>query len=104
MDWLYNNLNEKERKKIVVYGQSLGGAVAIYLASENPVKVHGLIVENSFLSIPKLLSDWNIFMRSLSIVVNQVFDSASAIKKVKAPFYSYLEGRFHPFTWTNCLN
>lgn len=84
MDWIYKNLNEEERKKIVVFGQSLGGAVAIHLASENPEKVKVLIVENSFLSIPKLLSDMSMFLTPLTGVLNQVFDSASAIQKVKA--------------------
>jgi fermentation-respiration switch protein FrsA (DUF1100 family) len=35
--------------KIVIYGQSIGGAVAIYVASRN--QVDGLILENTFLSI-----------------------------------------------------
>lgn len=41
--------------KIVVYGQSIGGAVAIYLASTSPDKIAGLIVENTFISLPVLI-------------------------------------------------
>ena len=42
--------------KIVIYGQSIGGAVGIKLAMENHERdVAGLILENTFLSIPKLI-------------------------------------------------
>lgn len=37
--------------KIILYGQSLGGAVAIDLAMRNPQCISALIIENSFLSI-----------------------------------------------------
>lgn len=38
---------------LVLYGRSLGGAVAIYIASLYSSKVLGIILENTFLSIPK---------------------------------------------------
>lgn len=41
--------------KIIVYGQSIGGAVAIHLTATNQPAVHALIVENTFLSLPKLI-------------------------------------------------
>jgi alpha-beta hydrolase superfamily lysophospholipase len=37
--------------KLVAYGQSIGGAVAIDLVSRNEDAFSGLIVENTFLSI-----------------------------------------------------
>lgn len=40
---------------IIVYGQSLGGAVAIDVASRNSKSVKGLILENTFQSIPTLI-------------------------------------------------
>lgn len=40
--------------KIVLYGQSLGGAVAIQLAAKNQ-DIAGVILENTFLSIPKMI-------------------------------------------------
>lgn len=40
---------------IIVYGQSLGGAVAIDIASRNNKSVKGLILENTFQSIPSLI-------------------------------------------------
>ncbi|GAA5900552.1 hypothetical protein JCM5296_005280 [Sporobolomyces johnsonii] len=44
-----------EKTKIWLYGQSIGGAVAIYLAAKNAQRVHGLVIENTFLSLPKLV-------------------------------------------------
>lgn len=48
---------ETRDSKIVVYGQSLGGAVAINLVAQNQESgaIAGLILENTFLSIRKLI-------------------------------------------------
>ena len=52
--------SELSRNKIVVYGQSLGGAVGIGLTakSENEDDIAGLILENTFLSIRKMIPRW----------------------------------------------
>jgi len=39
---------------IVLFGRSLGGAVASWLASENPTTVKAVLLENTFISIPAL--------------------------------------------------
>jgi alpha-beta hydrolase superfamily lysophospholipase len=36
---------------LIAYGQSLGGAVAIYVVSHNEDDFDGLIIENTFLSV-----------------------------------------------------
>jgi fermentation-respiration switch protein FrsA (DUF1100 family) len=48
---------ETKNSKIVIYGQSIGGAVAIHLVATNQDKgdIRGLILENTFLSIRKLI-------------------------------------------------
>jgi fermentation-respiration switch protein FrsA (DUF1100 family) len=48
---------ELKGNKIVVYGQSLGGAVSIDLVArnKNTGDIHGLILENTFLSIAKMI-------------------------------------------------
>jgi hypothetical protein len=46
-------------ENIYLHGRSLGGAVAIYAASqilEYKFKIKGLIVENTFLSIPDMVA------------------------------------------------
>ena len=56
MDWVRNN-QETKNDKIIVYGQSLGGAVAIQLAERNQEAgdVAGLILENTFTSIQNMI-------------------------------------------------
>lgn len=63
---------------IVVEGHSLGGAIAIDLASRNPSIIDHLLVINSFLSLPKLLhlnflsfilfDDWNSEERFINLL------------------------------------
>ena len=48
LDYLVSH-PELKKTRVVVYGQSIGGAVAIDLASKN--KVAGLVIENTFTSL-----------------------------------------------------
>ncbi|ORY31353.1 Alpha/Beta hydrolase protein [Naematelia encephala] len=41
--------------KLVLYGQSIGGAVCLYAASRHPDLISGLIIENTFLSLASLI-------------------------------------------------
>ncbi|KAF9436609.1 bem46 protein, variant, partial [Entomortierella beljakovae] len=43
------------KTKLVAYGQSIGGAVSIDIVAKNESKFSGLIVENTFLSLPKVI-------------------------------------------------
>lgn len=43
-----------DKTKVVLFGRSLGGAVAVRLASANPHRVAAVVVENTFLSIPHM--------------------------------------------------
>jgi fermentation-respiration switch protein FrsA (DUF1100 family) len=45
-----------EKTPIFLYGQSIGGAVAIDLAARNVQRLKGLIIENTFLSLVRPLS------------------------------------------------
>ena len=49
--------DDLKRTKIVVYGQSLGGAVGIGLVAKNQQQgdIAGLVLENTFLSIQKMI-------------------------------------------------
>jgi fermentation-respiration switch protein FrsA (DUF1100 family) len=40
---------------LIVFGRSLGGAVSFYLADKFPDLVQGIVVENTFLSINKMV-------------------------------------------------
>ncbi|XP_035250063.1 protein ABHD13 [Anguilla anguilla] len=43
-----------DRGRVVLFGRSLGGAVAVRLAAENPHRVAAVVLENTFLSIPHM--------------------------------------------------
>jgi len=42
-----------DKNRIVLYGQSIGAAVAFYIASRNPVSA--IVVENAFTSLPEVI-------------------------------------------------
>jgi hypothetical protein len=44
-----------DTSRIFVLGRSLGGAVSVYITEKNPEKVKGLILENTFSSIPDMV-------------------------------------------------
>ena len=56
LDWIRSS-KETKGNKIIVYGQSLGGAVGIQLVESNQQAgdIAGLVLENTFTSIRKLI-------------------------------------------------
>ncbi|KAJ4490029.1 alpha/beta-hydrolase [Lentinula aciculospora] len=72
---------ELSRSRIVLHGHSLGGAVAIDLASRNPDKISGLIIENTFLSIP-LVAEKIPGIRHLTFFINQRWESYKRILEI----------------------
>ncbi|KAJ5082199.1 hypothetical protein N7532_011242 [Penicillium argentinense] len=89
--------------KIVVYGQSLGGAVAINLVASNQEQedVSGLILENTFLSIRKLIPSVFPPARYLARLCHQYWNSEEIlpqISKVPILFLSGLKDELVPPT------
>jgi len=66
---------------VVVYGLSLGGAVAIDLTSRNPNKISALIVENTFTSLPDVVHSWPI-IGFISFLCHQKWKSAAKIVRI----------------------
>ncbi|KAG8986524.1 hypothetical protein FRB90_003951 [Tulasnella sp. 427] len=67
---------------IIVFGQSIGGAVSIDLASRNPDAIHALILENTFTSIPDLIPTVMPYLSSVSFLCHQVWPSSTSIAKI----------------------
>lgn len=67
---------------IVAYGQSIGGAVAVDLASRNPKSVHALILENTFLSIPELIPHVLPPLRPFSFLCREYWPTGESIGKL----------------------
>lgn len=54
VDYLLSR-DDIDKRKIVVFGQSIGGAVAIYLTAHNLDSIRALMLENTFRSLPELI-------------------------------------------------
>ncbi|KAF7337151.1 Hydrolase-4 domain-containing protein [Mycena venus] len=65
----------------ILFGTSLGGAVAIDLASRNPSAIQALIVENTFQSLPRVVRDWPL-IGTFSFLCFQKWDSASKLPRI----------------------
>lgn len=79
----------KERQispqKIVVYGHSLGGAIAINLASQTP-DLAGLIVSSTFTSMQQMAAqDWRFRLFPIAQILTQKFDSIEKVRSLKMP-------------------
>lgn len=70
---------------IIVYGHSLGGAIAINLATQHP-EAAGLIVDSSFTSIAEVVNSRGQFrLFPVDFILNQRFESIKKIKRLQMP-------------------
>jgi uncharacterized protein len=75
--------SEIDPARIVYYGESLGGAVAIQLATARPPA--GLIVQSSFTSIGAMTRLHHPYLAPLLPYVATRFDSLAAVPLIRAP-------------------
>lgn len=81
--------NDVDPTKIIVYGQSIGGAVAIDLVARNQNQIAGIVVENTFRSIPKLIPHLMPLLSWCTSLCHQVWDTEERLReiiKVGPPF------------------
>lgn len=85
---------ETMHTKIVIYGQSLGGAVAINLVADNQENgdIAGLILENTFLSIRKLIPTVFPPARYLARLCHQHWTSEEVLPKITDVPILFLSG------------
>jgi uncharacterized protein len=90
--WIY--LTQQRRinpKQILIYGHSLGGAIAIDLATKHP-EASGLIVESSFTSISNMVQrDPKFAIFPIDLLLHQKFDSISKVRSLTMPVL-YMHG------------
>ncbi|CAG8448279.1 4970_t:CDS:2 [Diversispora eburnea] len=88
-------LNDEVLKhtKLVAYGQSLGGAVSIDLVSRNEDKFSGLILENTFLSIPKVIPNVIPQLRYIAFLCHQIWPSEKYIQQIAHTPILFLSGK-----------
>ncbi|KAI8903522.1 Alpha/Beta hydrolase protein [Gorgonomyces haynaldii] len=87
---------ELKHTKLVVYGQSIGGAAAIYCASH--FQVDALVVENTFTNLPNLIPSVMPVLKYLTWLCHQKWPSIDRIKLVSCPtlFLSGLKDELVP--------
>jgi alpha-beta hydrolase superfamily lysophospholipase len=80
-DWLARQHPQSAR---YVFGHSLGGAIAVHLASEVS-DAKGLMVEGTFTSMPELVSTFKWGWLPVGPLITQRFDAAQRIAAVRVP-------------------
>ncbi len=80
-DWLGR---EQPGRARYIFGHSLGGAIAVQLASRIPDE-SGVIVEGSFTSIADVFRSFKWGWLPITPLITQRFDSADAISRVGSP-------------------
>jgi len=68
--------------RIILYGQSIGGAVALDLGARNQSKVHAILLENTFLSLPKLIPHVMPWLGWAGRLCHQVWDSEERVREM----------------------
>jgi hypothetical protein len=93
--------SETRDNHIVIYGQSLGGAVSVQLVTknQNDEKLIGLVLENTFLSMRKLIPSIIPPARYLTMLCHQVWPSDTflpSITEIPILFISGLKDEIVP--------
>lgn len=99
LDWVKANLSSSQ--KIVLYGQSLGGAVAIDAAVRNASWITALVLENTFLDIPALIPTVLPPAKYFSFLCREIWSSRTRLPlldptRVKVLFLSGREDELVP--------
>ncbi|KAI0107514.1 alpha/beta-hydrolase [Nemania sp. FL0031] len=93
LDYLRNRA-ETRSHKLIVYGQSLGGAVSVKLVSKNQHAgdVVGLILENTFISMRALIPSVIPPAKYLTMLCHQVWPSESILPSITEVPILFLSG------------
>jgi len=87
-------------RRLFVFGRSLGGAVAAALAAANPGALRGVVLENTFTSIPAMATV--LFPplagligpgRPLAFLVRDTWDTLARVPRIAAPLLFICSGR-----------
>jgi alpha-beta hydrolase superfamily lysophospholipase len=81
-EWIASTHPQRAR---YVFGHSLGGAIAVDLASRVGDEAQGLIVEGGFTSIPDVVRQFEWGWLPVGPLITQRFDAGARIASVRAP-------------------
>jgi len=77
------NTKGKDPKTIVSFGQSLGTAVATYLAAQH--EVGGVVLEAPFLSASRVARKFYWFLPGIGFLLRSQFDTEKRLKEINTP-------------------
>ncbi|EUD67005.1 hypothetical protein C922_02589 [Plasmodium inui San Antonio 1] len=84
-----NYLKKKQTKQLFIFGNSMGCAVALETASRHQKDIHGVILENPFLTIRKMSEQnypfLNFFLLNYEILIRTKMDNEEKIKRLHVP-------------------
>lgn len=80
INYLQNDSFHKN-KRLVLYGRSLGGAVAIYIAAKYPDLCDAVILENTFVNIRKVIPYFLPYLKFLANFCHDIWNSEEVIVK-----------------------
>ncbi|MFI4932237.1 MAG: alpha/beta hydrolase [Burkholderiales bacterium] len=80
-DWLRQQQPKQQR---VIYGHSLGSAIAVHLAAEVDDEA-GVVIEGGFTSVPDVFATMRFGWLPLGPLITQRFDAAQRIAEVGSP-------------------
>jgi uncharacterized protein len=85
--WQELKLRQPDASKRLIYGHSMGGGVAVELASRlsYPNEYAALMLESTFTRLPDVASELRWYGALLKPIATQHFDSIDKIKAIKAP-------------------
>ncbi|KAJ6259887.1 hypothetical protein Dda_5531 [Drechslerella dactyloides] len=91
LDWIFKN-DETKDTRVVIYGQSLGGAIGIQMAARHQDRLSGLMLENTFTSMRAVIP--NVFppAKYITRLCHQVWPSEETIPKVESIPILFLSG------------
>ncbi|KAJ2057404.1 bem46 protein, variant [Coemansia sp. S146] len=78
--------------KLVAYGQSLGGAVAIDIVAANEPEFAGIILENTFLSIRRLIPSVLPILKWVTFLASEKWDSEKVVRQISSVPTLFLSG------------
>jgi len=88
LDWLLKR-EEVDPTRIVVFGKSLGGAVAVALAVKRPHHVRGVMLENTYTNMVNLSQDLfpliKVIKCALPYLLHNKWDTESIIEELRVP-------------------
>ncbi len=82
LDYLTDCRPEADQERLLLFGHSLGGAVALNLLASNPGRFHSAVIENTFQSIPKMASHAQPGLVWATFVVTETWDNEDQIRTI----------------------